>query len=82
MTGFAHYTYNTIEFEMIKTKKKDKIKAIDVINYPLYIIKENNELYTQSEFYEFDHIRIDSRDKYEDTIENYIKFIMNTKYNG
>lgn len=82
MTGFAHYTYDTIEFRMIKTKQKDRIKAIEVINYPLYIIRENNTLYTQCEFYEFDHIKIDSKKKYEDTMDDYIRFIMNTKYRG
>ena len=82
MTGFAQYIYDTIIFKMIRTNQMDKIKAIDVMNYPLYIIKENNELYTQSEFYEFDHIKIDSRDKYMNTIDDYIRFIMNTKYNG
>lgn len=82
MTGFAHYTYDTIEFRMIKTKQLDRIKAIEVINYPLYIIRENNTLCTQCEFYEFDHIEIDSKKKYEDTIDDYIRFIMNTKYYG
>lgn len=82
MTGFAHYTYDTIEFRMLKTKQLDRIKAIEVINYPLYIIRENNTLYTESEFYEFDHIEIDSKKKYEDTMDEYIIFIMNTKYQG
>ena len=82
MTGFAHYTYDTIEFRMLKTKQLDRIKAIEVINYPLYIIKENNILYTESEFYDFNHIEIDSKKKYEDTMDEYIRFIMNTKYKG
>ena len=82
MTGFAHYTYDTIEFRMLKTKQLDRIKAIEVINYPLYIIKENNILYTESEFYEFNHIEIDSKKKYEDNMDEYIRFIMNTKYKG
>lgn len=82
MTGFAHYVYDTIEFRMLKTKQLDRIKAIEVINYPLYIIRENNALYTKSEFHKFDHIKIDNKKKYEDVIDDYIRFIMNTKYKG
>ena len=82
MTSFAHYTYDTIEFRMLKLNQRDRIKAIEVINYPLYIIKESNKLYTESEFYEFDHIEIDSKKKYNDIMDNYIRFIMNTKYCG
>ena len=82
MTGFAHYTYDTIEFRMLKTKQLDRIKAIEVINYPLYIIRKDNTLYTESEFNEYNNIYIDSKKKYEDIIDNYIKFIMNNKYKG
>ena len=82
MTGFAHYTYDTIEFRMLKTKQLNRIKSIDVINYPLYIIRKDNTLYTESEFNEYNNIYIDSKKKYEDIIDNYIKFIMNNKYKG
>lgn len=80
MTGFAHYTYDTIEFKMLKTTQYERMKVIDVINYPLYIIRKNNSLYTESSFDEFNNIEIDSKKTYENTIDDYIKFVINFKY--
>lgn len=79
MTGFAHYAYDTIVFRMITIKKVDKMKIIDIMNHPLYIIRENNVLYTESELNDFNHIKIDSNNIYENTVDDFIRYIMNNK---
>ncbi len=82
MTSFARYVYDTIVFDLLVTKQVDKKKAINVNGYNLYIVRGNNILLTESEFYEFNHIEITDKKKYDDIIDNFIKFIMNTKYYG
>ncbi len=82
MTGFARYVYDSIVFDLLVTKQVDKKKAINVNGYNLYIVRGNNILLTESEFYEFNHIEITDKKKYDDIIDNFIKFIMNTKYYG
>ena len=77
MTSFARYVYDTIVFDLLVKKQVDKKKAINVNGYNLYIVRENGILFTESEFYEFNHIEITDKRKYDDIIDNFIKFIMN-----
>ncbi len=77
MTSFARYVYDSIVFDLLVTKQVDKKKAINVNGYNLYIVRGNNILLTESEFYEFNHIEITDKKKYDDIIDNFIKFIMN-----
>ncbi len=77
MVGFAHYVFDDIAFNLLTLKTKNKEKVITVKENTLYVINKDNELYTESEFDNFNNIKIDNRDKYEEIINNFIKFIMN-----
>jgi len=75
MTGYPFYAFDTIVYSL--TKNYSKKKVITVKDKSLYVINRDGVLYTETDVGEFANKMVNDHRSYNDTVNSFIKFIMN-----
>lgn len=75
MIGYPFYAFDTVVYSLTKNYSKKKI--ITVKENSLYVINRDGVLYTESAVSEFNNKMVNDHRSYNNTINDFIKFIMN-----
>lgn len=75
MVGYPFYAFDTVVYSISKNNSKKKV--ITIKENDLYVINRNGVLYTETKVNEFNNKMVNDHRSYNDTINSFIKFIMN-----